>query len=112
MFLCRQPHQMQKSHRGPHPSRWRKATGRNGGQRERIVGVAAVMVGRSDLVRASRRVVFGAECARRGLSTGLVFGARLWPLLYSGGRVPKEATIGDFYEPWARLLLLGAAGDE
>jgi hypothetical protein len=74
--------------------------------------MAAVMVGRSDLLRASGRVVFGADCARRGLSTSLVFGARLWPGLYSGGRVPQEATIGGFCEPWARLLLLGAAGDE
>ena len=53
-----------------------------------------------------------ADCARRGLSTGLVFGARLWPPLYRGGRVPQEATIGGFYEPWARLLLVGAAGVE
>src|SRR5215210_2735422 len=94
------------------PSRRREATGHNGGRRERIVGVAAVMVGRSDLLRASRRVVFGAECARRGLSTRLGFGARLWTGLYSGGRVPREATMGGFYEPWARLLLVGAAGDE
>jgi hypothetical protein len=74
--------------------------------------VAAVMVGRSDLLRASGRVVFGAECARGGLSTRLVFGARLWGGLYSGGRVPQEATIGGFCEPWACLLLLCAAGDE
>ena len=74
--------------------------------------MAAVMVGRSDLLRASGRVVFGADCARRGLSTSLVFGARLCPGLYSGGRVPQEATIGGFCEPWARLLLLCAAGDE
>jgi hypothetical protein len=94
------------------PSRRRAPTGRNGGRRERVVGVAAVMVGRSDLLRASRRMVFGADCARGGLSTRLVFGARLWPPLYSGGRVPQEATIGGFYEPWARLLLLCAAGDE
>ena len=39
------------------PSRRREATGRNGGRRERVVGVAAVVVGRSDLLRASRRVV-------------------------------------------------------
>jgi hypothetical protein len=70
------------------------------------------MVGRSDLLRASGCVVFGAECARGGLSTRLVFGARLWGGLYSGGRVPQEATIGGFCEPWARLLLVGAAGDE
>jgi hypothetical protein len=57
-------------------------------------------------------VVFGADCARRGFSTRLVFCARLWPGLYSGGRLPQEATIGGFYEPWARLLLVGAAGDE
>src|SRR5215208_1083946 len=94
------------------PSRRREATGRSGGRHERVVGVAAVMVGRSDLLRASRRVVFGAECARRGLSTRLGFVARLWPGLYSSGRVPQEATIGGFCEPWARLLLVGAAGDE
>src|SRR5215204_176025 len=93
------------------PSRRRARTGHNGGRRERVVGVAAVMVGRSDLLRASGCVVFGAECARRGLSTRLVFGARLWGGLYSGGRVPQEATIGGFCEPWARLLLLCAAGD-
>jgi hypothetical protein len=40
------------------------------------------------------------------------FGARLWPGLYSGGCVPQEATIGGFCEPWARLLLIGAAGDK
>ncbi len=74
--------------------------------------MAAVVVGRSDLLRASGRMVFGADCARGGLSTRLVFGVRLWGGLYSGGRVPKEATIGGFYEPWARLLLLCAAGDE
>src|SRR5215211_4948569 len=94
------------------PSRRRARTGHNGGRRERVVGVAAVMVGRSDLLRASRRVVFGAECARGGLSTRLGFGAHLWPALYSGGRLPQEATIGGFCEPWARLLLLCAAGDE
>jgi hypothetical protein len=94
------------------PSRRRAPTGRNGVRRERVVGVAAVMVGRSHLLRASGRVVFGAECARWGLSTRLVFGARLWGGLYSCGRVPQEATLGGFYEPWARLLLFGAAGDE
>ena len=35
IFFWPQPHQMQKSHRGPWPSRWRDATGRNGGQHER-----------------------------------------------------------------------------
>jgi hypothetical protein len=35
MFFWPQPHQMHKSHRGPWPSRWREATGRNGGQHER-----------------------------------------------------------------------------
>src|SRR5215204_5213909 len=94
------------------PSRRRAPTGRSGGRHECVVGVAAVMVGRSDLLRASGRMVFGADCARGGLSTRLVFGARLWGGLYSGGRVPQEATIGGFYEPWARLLLLCAAGDE
>ena len=74
--------------------------------------MAAVMVGRSHLLRSSGCVVFGADCARRGLSTSLVFGARLCPGLYSGGRSPQEATIGGFCEPWARLLLFGAAGDE
>ena len=53
-----------------------------------------------------------AECARGELSTCLGFGARLWPGVYSNGRVPQEATIGGFCEPWARLLLLCAAGDE
>src|SRR5918998_2924332 len=70
------------------PSRRRAPTGRNGVRRERVVGVAAVMVGRSDLLRAGGRVVFGADCARGGLSPGLVFWARLWGCLYSGGRVP------------------------
>jgi hypothetical protein len=56
--------------------------------------------------------VFGAECARRGLSTRLGFGACLLPGLYSGGRLTQEATIGGFCEPWASLLLVGAAGDE
>jgi hypothetical protein len=70
------------------------------------------MVGRSDLLRASGRVVFGPDCARGGLSSRLVFGARLWPSLYSGGRVSQEATIGGFCEPWARLLRVGAAGDK
>jgi hypothetical protein len=70
------------------------------------------MVGRSDLLRASGCVVFGANCARRGLSTRLGFGARLWGGLYSGGRVPQEATIGGFCELWARLLLISAAGYE
>ena len=94
------------------PSRRRAPTGRSGGRHERVVGMAAVMVGRSHLLRASGRVVFGAECARRGLSTRLGFGTCLLPPLYSGGRVPQEATIGGFCEPWARLLLLCAAGDE
>src|SRR5215218_57520 len=85
-------------------------SGRSGG--ERVVGMAAVMVGRRDLLRAGGRMVFGAGCARRGLSTRLVFGARLWPGLYSGGRVPQEVTLGGFCEPWARLLLVGAAGDK
>jgi hypothetical protein len=70
------------------------------------------MVGRSDLLRDSGRVVFGADCARRGLYTRLVFGARLWPGLYIGGRVSQAATLGGFCETWARLLLLCAAGDE
>src|SRR5919112_5114123 len=81
------------------PSMRRAPTGRSGGRHERVVGMAAVMVGRSHLLRASGCVVFGADCARRGLSARLVFGARLWPALYSGGRVPQEATIGGFYEP-------------
>jgi hypothetical protein len=106
----RSPHTMQVA--SYEPSRWREATGRSGGRRERVVGVAAVMVGRSDLLRASERVVFGADRARRGLSTRLGFGACLWLGLYSGGRVPQEATVGGFCEPWARLLLVGAAGDE
>src|SRR5215210_2122976 len=94
------------------PSTWRGATGRNGGRRhERVVGVASVMVGRSVLLRASGRVVFGADCARQGPSTRLGFGACLWTGLYSGGCGPQEATVGGFCEPWARLLLV-AAGDE
>src|SRR5918994_794613 len=107
---AKSPHTMQGA--SYERSRRREATGRNGRRRERVVGVAAVMVGRSDLLRASRRVVFGADCARRGVSTRLGFGARLWPPLYSGGRVPQEGTIGGLCEPWARLLLLCAAGDE
>ena len=63
-------------------------------------------------MRSSGRVVFGADCARRWLSTRLGFGACLWPGLYSVGRAPQKATKGSFCEPWTRLLLVRAAGDE
>src|SRR5919112_1914762 len=93
-------------------TRWRGRTGRNGGRRERVVGVASVMVGRSVLLRASGHVVFGADCARRGHSTRLGFGVRLWLGLYNDGCVPQGTTMGGFCEPWARLLLVSSASDD
>ena len=90
----------------------RTLCGCEGMRLERDGGVAAVMVDGSIPLRASERVVFGADCARREPSARLGFGARLWPSLSSSCRAPKESTMGGFYEPsWARFLLFGAGGD-
>jgi hypothetical protein len=87
----------------------RKLCGCEGMRRERNGGVAAVMVGGSVLLRASERVVFGADCARRESSARLGFGARLRHGLSSRCSESQEATMGGFNEPsWARFLLFGA----
>jgi hypothetical protein len=58
LIRCRSPH---TNRRGGAPG-----PGHNGGRRERIVGVAAVMVGRSDLLRASGRRFFALAVPDEG----------------------------------------------